>query len=418
MEKNVDIPVYSKKVFIADSILRIIFWCAYYFNYIGFIAFWSIQVFIVTIFSFINSERVEKEYIKKHGGYKSVEGKSKNYVIFFSIIVSFLLNYFLYDIIEIWKIVFSITITFIYAVTFSWIFDTPSLAIPESNGERSNDFIAEDMSEAVKVKYLGINDVKKEFGLESNDIKGMIYELKKKQVSCHPDKKKESCSLDDEYYKVSDAIRYLREYETKYFPVSISEIENIIRVTNAPYFEDQMENSINQSIESKKVKIAKKNRIPRFSSASILILMSLVWSLPNKLENNPIISKIIFLNNPNFSYAWYIMIVGVVLIWGITFKSEKEFDSFIWTINNDSFQNDLFIAFSNNRQVFCKNDLVNYAYKFIETNKIKKKLVNFDRETYDIISKVSESIILKASNNNIIQATSKKTLNKYYKFIK
>lgn len=277
--------------------------------------------------------------------------------------------------------------------------------------------------------YNSINEICNEFNIkDSEDIDQILRELTEIQSKLHPDNNPNIDKNNTEkYFRVSEAKNFIRKhYKQNHNLVEVSDFEELMKVVNNNSLSvilKEKERNLESTYETK-VKQIKSSYIPKkIAVGTIIAIFSAVWAFPSVLEQNPLISRYILINNEIFytilTIIWILVLLMSFLFLLQILKRETYFKNILSEFKGTKFQYEVFSAFAkqliekqNSKNItFFRNELEKFIleqvlnkHKKPYTKQLKYKLPNNIYSYIDeLLPKLSEIIISRALSQKIIQ---------------
>jgi len=259
-----------------------------------------------------------------------------------------------------------------------------------------------------QITFKSIDDVKKEFQIESSSIEELRKKLRKLIKLIHPDHQQNEGEFKsqvdrDHFNKILEAMEFLDELPLtpmispdKKISVTTDSDKEIKEMSNneiKKYCDDLtrevtlLKEQKNKSEESKnkqdffnlmntQISSAKSlHNFPKFSLTVVTSIVSLLWLFPSSVQNHPILSNLIKVNSPYFSIIWLFMMILTIEWWIIYYQIEKLQTKIFTRFNDESFQNEIFDDFIEDERMigesafplsdFTKTVYMVVRYKFI-----------------------------------------------------
>lgn len=206
-----------------------------------------------------------------------------------------------------------------------------------------------------------IEEIIKEFELESNEIPEIKKELQELLKIVHSGKNEDGKFSDKiaelTYPKIMSALEFLKS-ET--LPVSKTELAKIIKeitpYSNNPIKTDKLEKQINTEIKNFK----RSGLIPKISTSAITIILSFIWFFPSKVLDHPILSNFVKPTDWIFTLIWVLSMVITGLVWLITKRKERMVQEGIKKLNIESVQNSILSSFLSSKEYSAKKENKTY----------------------------------------------------------
>jgi len=202
-----------------------------------------------------------------------------------------------------------------------------------------------------------IEEIKNKFSLVSDSNIEIRKELIKKISEIHPDKNNGSFANTETeilYNNISSAIEFIDnelKNEQQLIPISaIKEITNLIKEiipVNNTTTEKLLEmKSELLSLSDKRINYNfSKNMKPKVASSIISLLITIIWFFPATINEHPVLSHYIDINNSGFNVFWGLCLVTTFFIWNYFIKKEKIIEKAYQYLREMLYQNIIFYIF-------------------------------------------------------------------------
>ncbi len=207
--------------------------------------------------------------------------------------------------------------------------------------------------------YTNINDIKKDFGLQTDDISDLKKELKVLIKDIHPDKNKGEFKnkLDEiNYQKIISALDYL-DQDFAIVPKSeLTALTTILKDNFPAKREEEQIKNLEDKID-KTIKIYRKSNLaPKISSTVIASMLTFIWLFPSTVKDHPILSEYLSPKNIIFTAFWFSSLFLTIVYWLLSKRNEEQLKDMIKRFNLESVQNKLFESFSRMEIYQAKKD--------------------------------------------------------------
>jgi hypothetical protein len=265
-----------------------------------------------------------------------------------------------------------------------------------------------------------INQIKKDFGLGSNNIDELIEILKEKRINLHPDKTNGNFidkAHEQDYHNVDESIQCLENISSNSSLMVNEQITSLINVvkdlipnTKESTLQTNLESRINFAIENYKSRLL----IPKVSLTAITAVMTFLIAFPTQVKDNIILAKYLDTQSSYFALTWLTMILYTGAFWLITYSNQERGKRNLSMLKVDSTQNlifDDFIRFEN-RTLFSKDELTNFIFRrYSRRNKSLMSLF-FGEETVtlEVAQSIAEIIIARGEKKCILKPSGENSL--------
>jgi hypothetical protein len=214
------------------------------------------------------------------------------------------------------------------------------------------------------MNYTNIDDIKSDFGLQTEDISEIKTQLKELLKNIHPDINggdQFKSKLDEiNYKKIIAALEYLNQ---NFSIVPTSELTVLATILKdgmpAKKEEDQAKN-----LEKKTDKIIKayykSNLTPKISSTIFAAITTYIWFFPNIITDHPVLSKYFspeaVMDNLVFTGIWFCSLIFTASYWAVLKRREEKIKDATRKLNIESVQNELFESFTRTKKYIAKKE--------------------------------------------------------------
>ncbi len=193
-----------------------------------------------------------------------------------------------------------------------------------------------------------IEEIKREFGIKSNNISEIRKELRDIVKEIHPDKNEglfKTEKDESKYHKTLKAIEFLDQDFSLVPKVEITALATMLR----DQLPSRKEGNAIKILEDRGVRFLKSIKdsaaIPKVSSTVIATILSFLWLFPSTIAEHPILSKYLTADNLLFTGIWLYSIMFSGIYWLTAKTREDKIDSAVKRLNLESVQNRLFKSF-------------------------------------------------------------------------
>jgi hypothetical protein len=294
------------------------------------------------------------------------------------------------------------------------------------------------------MRFNELGQIKKEFGIEAEELEEIRKQLRQLLREVHPDTNGGSFATEDaekQYHKISDAINFIDERKsTDNALILRSEVQELIRVIRdivPQATQSDPEKKLAELIDSD-IKIFKtRHKFPKITTATISVVISALWLFPNTIKEHPVLSRLIDLQSPSFTALWLLTLAATASYWLLTALQEHREEQSKKYLKLETVQNQIFRGFlryknyvhkkedKNEVLRFEKDDLIGYVKNFeqienpIYSTKEKLRTIleqglrlhyragNIDTE---LAQSLADTIVQRGLLKGIIEKESKKSL--------
>lgn len=284
------------------------------------------------------------------------------------------------------------------------------------------------------MEYANLDDIKKKFNVDGDNLDDIRKQLVKALVKYHPDKtggKFESEDSEKKYLEVEKAIKYIDNEKKsghliKENEIKESEIKELVKIIKDIVPEKQRENYhdvINKKIDANVLKLKSANRVPRITSASITGILTAIMAFPSTITKNPILKKLINLNDKIFIILWLCSLYITAILWITTKLNESRYEEQLKKLSDIYEQDKLFEEYisSHREDKIDKLGFIGFIggehedRHFSMTSKILFQNNYLPREVLQVIA---DNTFSKAEKKGIIEIINNKSMIDEYRIIK
>lgn len=284
-------------------------------------------------------------------------------------------------------------------------------------------------------KYISLNDIKKDFGIQSDDLEDVRKYVNDIRIKNHPDKNngvfanKESEEI---FYQANNAIEYIDNLSgTSNSVIVIEKMTDLMKVVSSlipnqthTILENNLDTKITTAISDYHSKLA----FPKISLTALTAIVSFIFLFPNQIKDNPALSNHINPASRLFFMIWLSLLIYSAMFWMITYMNEEKAKRKMSLLKVDSFQNRLFEDFmlTNNKDIFTKDRFVEFLFDKLRgrgthsaptlnlflMNPFRSELI-----TPEISQNIAEIVISRAEKNNVIVKLTNNSLSESYRIL-
>lgn len=276
------------------------------------------------------------------------------------------------------------------------------------------------------MNYKSIDEIKNKFNINSDDINLILLELKELRVKCHPDNTNgefESDVAKEYYHSIESAIKFLTN--SSQTSMTINEVSSLVNsiLEKQHYDNKKQEEILKNEVTIRNKDFKNKIKTPRITSISITVLLGALWTFPDQISSHPVLSKYIDVTSNKFLSMWLCLALCTIAIWVFTKRQNRYLHKQLRALESESYQNYLFRQFVHTigyNTVFSKDDFIRLLVKREhEDRKIRLRLIlrgyyPITIINHEIANTLSEIIIPKALNKNVIRRVDSRLLTDYY----
>jgi hypothetical protein len=294
--------------------------------------------------------------------------------------------------------------------------------------------------------YSNLEEIIEEFKLKEKDPEKIRKKLRKMAADLHPDKTSKGAKFKSEKQKnqynriiqAKEFIDNMSNQEKAIVEVPLQQLTELIDATKQITISDSQSKlniELIHQIEKSVLNLKLKHRFPKIGLATITGIFTFIWMFPNIVQEHPIISQYVRIDNIAFTLIWIYLLFFTGVLWIFYWMGENRYKEEMSKLKVESYQNRLFDSFINEdrffekfhdenhrKNLFSKEDFIDYLsnhyyqYKYHRHN-LKLTLYNIlykitiDLET---AQHLANSIFSRLENKNIIKKVDTTSLNDFY----
>lgn len=300
--------------------------------------------------------------------------------------------------------------------------------------------------------YKDIDEIRKEFGLQTSDIVEIKSKLRKLLQDIHPDKNNGNFKNDAERAKYDKIIAALDFIETPRALVVKTEltaltkvVTELIQANKSNDYVHKYETELSKKVETSIKLYHSSHLFPKITSSVVTALLTFIWLSPNSFADNPILSKYLSSTSPLFSVIWLTSIIFSIQLWYILNRKEQRELRLKTNLNLENTQNQIFHEFINwkvrNSESaikiisFNKTELIDFITNLrINRNEIRYETGLSERQErlqnipfflltnnvsidIELAQSLTDLIIARAEKKGVVELEKSKSLTDKYKII-
>lgn len=281
---------------------------------------------------------------------------------------------------------------------------------------------------------MGINDICERYGIESHSLEEIRTELKRMLKDNHPDN---NSDYDVAYFtKLKSDLEFveslLNSSGTTLVPMN-EVIKTLAEILQVPAKKEEnqkekLEIELSTSVDNQISTVTKRWRIPRYSSTSILAIITFLWMFPNQVLEHPLMKMLFRYKNADdyimvITLIWIYMLGVTSFLWLISVRYERIEKEIIDRVKLDSVQNNIFMKFLDNvspKMQFTKQEFMEYlsnGLNVVGKKKVRASFIKHFRLQEEVIQNMAEIILLRAKEYEIIKVIKPNGLIECYEVI-
>ena len=224
------------------------------------------------------------------------------------------------------------------------------------------------------MKYKSIDEIIKDFGINSTDIGDIKKELRQILKDIHPDKNGDrfKSKLDEiNYHKILSALEFFEQEFALVTKAELTALTTIIKDSSSPLKEQKQIEVLDKKIDALIKTYKDSNYTPKISSAVISVIITFLWLFPTTIKEHPVLSRLILPNSLIFTIVWFYSLFITGGYWLLTKRRENRIEEATKKLNLESIQNRLFDIFVKSNLAdketecinFSKDDLISFLKK-------------------------------------------------------
>lgn len=281
---------------------------------------------------------------------------------------------------------------------------------------------------------MGINDICERYGIESHSLEEIRTELKRMLKDNHPDN---NSDYDVDYFtKLKSDLEFveslLNSSGTTLVPMN-EVIKTLAEILQVPTKKEEnqkekLEIELSTSVDNQISTVTKRWRIPRYSSTSILAIITFLWMFPNQVLEHPLMKMLFRYKNADdyimvITLMWIYMLGVTSFLWLTSVRYERIEKEIIDRVKLDSVQNNIFMKFLDNvspKTQFTKQEFMEYlsnGLNVVDKKKVGASFIKHFRLQEEVIQNMAEIILLRAKEYEIIKVIKPNGLIECYEVI-
>ncbi len=285
--------------------------------------------------------------------------------------------------------------------------------------------------------FTSLEEIKREFLIESNDIDEMVSALKGMLKELHPDpggRGFQSSEDEDKFYKINEAIKFMREEETNEVAIrtEVSALAELVKmqltINNSAMAKSELSDEVDKTLRS----FRGYHRVSKLTLAGVSTFFGGLWLFPEKLMAHPIIIKYVDFSDSQmfnyFSITWILLVFLTLVLWLNTFKKDNKRKEFLEGIKSTSMQSygfSLFLKYVKG-SALTEEDIAFTEEEFIQFfishgDELGYHLGLYDSQVCRIDSSLGESmaktILTSAASKGMIKMVDSKEFSDRYRVI-
>lgn len=177
---------------------------------------------------------------------------------------------------------------------------------------------------------------------------------------------------------------------------------------------EKLEIELSTSVYNQISTVTRRWRIPRYSSTSILAIITFLWMFPNQVLEHSLMKMIFRYKNADdyimvITWIWIYMLGVTSFLWLTSVRYEKIEKEIIDRVKLDSVQNNIFMKFLDNvspKTQFTKQEFMEYlsnGLNVVDKKKVRASFIKHFRLQEEVIQNMAEIILLRAKEYEIIK---------------
>lgn len=302
-----------------------------------------------------------------------------------------------------------------------------------------------------------LEEIQKRYNISVNEPEEIKAELKKRLKECHPDN---NANFDSDYFmQLKGDLDYIEELlkksnsneRLKLVNEVAQLISEVVQLSDkreaAQSQKEKLEKELSISVDNQIMMIKKRRRVTKYSSASILAIITFLWLFPRQAVEHPLM-QVLF--GDIMTKEFTICITGVWLLtlgitsswWLIIIREERKEKEMVSRMKLESAQNEIFMNFLDNffpEKQFTKLEFMDYLSDGVNiVTQIKRRTFlfrGFRRFFYriircffhrdfghfflqeEVVQNMADIILLRAKEYGIIKTVKSRSLIECYEII-
>lgn len=281
-----------------------------------------------------------------------------------------------------------------------------------------------------------LDEIQMRYSITTNDLGEIKTELRRKLKESHPDN---NSDFNSEYFnQLKEDFDYVEkllkvsEFNETLVPVN-EIIKTLAEVLQVPAKEEnnqkeKLEIELSANVQNQISQIKKRRRVSKYSSASLLAIITFLWMFPDQVISHPLMG-LFFGHIEAAEYAlfitgiWFCILMLTIGFWLKVAQEERIEKEIVDRVKLESVQNRIFMKFLDSilpEKQFTKLDFMKYlsnGINIVDKMKMKLSFVSRFHLQEEVIQNMADIILLRAKEYEIIKAVKPHGLIECYEII-
>lgn len=273
------------------------------------------------------------------------------------------------------------------------------------------------------MNYTSIEEIKKEFDIQTDKKVEIKSELRKKLANSHPDKVGEKDFDSTKFNRIKNALDFVNNGNQELTTTEqVTDLIKIVRDLTNNTSKDLSEKQLSDSLDSYYKERKEALLFPKISLSVVTAILSFIWLFPQTVEDHPILSRYISFENELATMIWLTLLIYTGFFWILISRKERREKVLSKRLKTDRTQNEILTDFkkSESSKKFMKSNLTGFilrGYSFRRQSSVLSLFMGrpgIDQETAE---NLSNYIIKKAESKGLIEEIqNEKSLDDYYRW--
>lgn len=269
--------------------------------------------------------------------------------------------------------------------------------------------------------YKNLDEIRKVFGITTEDPNEVRKELKTILARTHPDRSHGEFTDEiakRQFFNTLEAIRYIESGNIEsqiQSSLTVSDVQGLINTVVKSLIipqtvpnSEKMQQRFEQCLSGQKSKIRSRYFIPRITLSTITGILSFLWLFPNLVKQHPILGALVTAYQKIFTVIWFEALLLTISLWIITKHAENKESVIKSRLSLESYQNKLFEEFYYFRYGnFSKDDFIQFIIEHKEHHifigKVIPSLGRVGALDLEVVQSLADLIFERAENKGVIE---------------
>ena len=279
-----------------------------------------------------------------------------------------------------------------------------------------------------------LEKIKAKYNIITSDFEEIKYALKEKLKESHPDNNN---NYDADYFtELIGDLEYVERLigrdgvQETLVPISevVNTLKDMLQVPLKKEIDEKelLDMRLSESIHSQMIMVKKHWWTYRISSATVLVIITFLWSFPNQVVKHPL-TQMIFDNVWHLTeryvivitFIWLCVLLFTIAYWLVTIRSERTEKAIVDRLKLESMQNKIFMEFMHEispKSYFSKEDFMMYlSDKFMQ--RTGKFCISYFQLREEVVQSMADIILFRAKEREVIRTVKSHSLLECYEII-